>query len=585
MVPVLIALMWVGLLVWLGFFNGLGGTGLLDETEPMFVEAARQMYISGDWLTPMFNGEPRFDKPPLIYWLMAAGFQILGPQPWAARLASALPAAVIVVMLFGSLKWLQRDWATAHLMLRPSAANQSMLYRSPFKPQFKLQSVTPYIGAAIVALNLQMFFFGRLGYSDMLLNLCISGSLMSFFLGYSQPQYPLRQWRWYMMLFVAMGLGTLTKGPVAVGLPSLIITIFLLRLRTWRSVCGQEIPWRSGLLVLVVIALPWYGLMLKTHGWEFVHAFFGFHNVQRFMRVVNQHSGPWYYHFVVLIVGLLPWSVALPAAIVQALRRPLHTKQRSQQLGFFALIWFVVVMGFFTIASTKYLTYSLPALPAAAILIALWWNDALQQQAWGLRLTNYATIGLFAAAAVASFYCPNWLNTDPSMPNLGAAMTQAGLPWVGVELWSIGLFVGCLYIRHSTFWRVKLITAAAFILLFATPAFAVVDQVRQWPLRQVAVTIQQQQQADEVVAMAIGSFGKPSVVFYSQRNVALMRRASELLPYLQALRQQAVPPRSVLLVTTSKTLQKVGLDPSQYQLIKQVGIYQLVRIPLDNNRS
>ncbi|MBE9032831.1 glycosyltransferase family 39 protein, partial [filamentous cyanobacterium LEGE 11480] len=107
--PRTIALIWLAILVWIGFFHGLGQMHLLDETEPMFVEAARQMHVSGDWLTPTFNGAPRFDKPPLIYWLMAIGFRLFGVSPWAAKLAAAVPATILVTAIFYSLKWCQQN--------------------------------------------------------------------------------------------------------------------------------------------------------------------------------------------------------------------------------------------------------------------------------------------------------------------------------------------------------------------------------------------------------------------------------------------------------------------------------------------
>jgi 4-amino-4-deoxy-L-arabinose transferase-like glycosyltransferase len=550
-----IALVWLGLLVWIGFFQGLGGMELLDETEPMFVESARQMYLSGDWLTPMFNGAPRFDKPPLVYWLMTIGFQWFGTHAWAAKLAAALPASAIVVGLFGLLQWMRRQ----NPLIKP---------------------VIPYLGAAIVALNLQMWFFGRMGYSDMLLNLCISGGIGSFFVGYSQPQNPRGQRWWYLLLFVCLGGGMLTKGPVAVVLPGLIIGLFLLLSGQGLTVIRREIPWGWGLGLFGAIALPWYWLIIQTHGSAFINAFFGFHNVQRFTQVVNQHSGPWYYHFAILLPGLLPWSIALPAAIVQVLRQPLKYQPRSQQLGHLALIWWLVVMGFFTIASTKYVTYSLPAVPATAILITLWWNAAIQGQAWGLKLTNYATIGLFALMGLASLYAPNWLNDDPSMPGLGLAIARSGLPLIGAGLWLIGLGLGALYVKQAAFWRVKVVTAAAFILLFVTPAFGVVDQVRQLPLRQMGQAIHAAYRPFEAIAMATQSFGKPSVLFYSQHNLALMREAEEIAPYVRSLRQQSPPPPSLLLLTTPQTLETAGLAAADYEVVQQVGIYQLVRLPI-----
>jgi 4-amino-4-deoxy-L-arabinose transferase-like glycosyltransferase len=546
---------WVGLLCWIAFWHRLGDTGLLDEVEPLFVETARQMFVTGDWLTPMFNGAPRFDKPPLIYWLMGGSFGLFGVNEWAARLPVAVCGSAIVGAVFYLLHWLRRNQLTENL-----------------------QYFAPYLGSAIVALNVQMVFFGRTGYSDMLLNACFAGSLIAFFLGYCQPETPVRQRLCYLLFFALMGLGVLTKGPVGAVLPGAIVFIFLLVTQN----LGQmrwELPWKFGPLLWGAIAVPWYVLITLQQGDGFIKTFFGFHNVQRVTEVVNQHGGPWYYHFLVLLPGMLPWSIALPGAIWSALKQA-KAKQRTEQLGLFALIWFIVVMGVFSIVATKYITYSLPAVPAAAILIALFWNQQREAKAGlGLRLLNYGTVGLFAVLAIGSWFYPNYLNDDTSMPNLGMAMVDAGLPWFGTILWGIGLLLGVLYLGSAAFWRVKILTSAAFILLFVTPAFAVLDQVRQLPLRQIAQGVWQEQQPNEPVAMGLKFFGKPSVVFYSQRPIALMNRSAHIRPYLDQLNREGV--RSVLMVTTENALAEGGIQVSEYVLLRQVGIYQLIRVGLE----
>ena len=98
------AILWLLAVCWLAFFCNLGKNGLLDETEPLFVEAARQMTVTGDWITPYFNGETRFDKPPLIYWLMAIAFQTFGVNEWAARLPSALAGLCLTFFCFYGIK-------------------------------------------------------------------------------------------------------------------------------------------------------------------------------------------------------------------------------------------------------------------------------------------------------------------------------------------------------------------------------------------------------------------------------------------------------------------------------------------------
>jgi 4-amino-4-deoxy-L-arabinose transferase-like glycosyltransferase len=549
-------ILWVGLLSWIAFFHRLGDIGLLDETEPLFVEAARQMWQTRDWITPYFNGTPRFDKPPLIYWLMSLSFQGFGISEWAARLPSALAGSAIVAMLFG------------------------ILSSSRHQPRW-----LPYLGSAIGALNLEMVFFGRTGYSDMVLNACFTGSLLAFFRGYCQPETPQQQQIWYWLAFSLCGFGALTKGPIAMLLPGAIIAIFLGLTRNLGKV-GRELPWKSGLLLMLGIALPWYVLVIQQHGSAFTEAFFGFHNVQRFTQVVNRHAGPWYYHFVVLGVGLLPWSIVLPEAISEAIKTS-RSLPRSAHLGLLAVIWWGVVMGFFAIAATKYVTYSLPAVPASAILIALWWEQQASKSAskLGLNITIGASLITFGLLAIGSWYAPNWLNNDPAMPDLGRIIQATGLPTIGLMLWLAGLLLGLFYWRKSGFWRVQILTAAAFVLLFITPIFTVVDQARQAPLRAIARGIQQFEQPHETVAMGLRFFGKPSVVFYSGRSVALMNRSVQIPPYLAQLRRDRAggrsAVRSVLLVTTADALDEAVIVVPAAQVLMRSGVYQLVRIPLE----
>ena len=94
-----LSIVWLSFLAWLAFFYNLGNIGLIDETEPIFAETARQMVETGDWITPYYNGETRFDKPPLIYWLMAIAYHLFGIHEWSVRLPSAISGTAL--MCFG----------------------------------------------------------------------------------------------------------------------------------------------------------------------------------------------------------------------------------------------------------------------------------------------------------------------------------------------------------------------------------------------------------------------------------------------------------------------------------------------------
>jgi 4-amino-4-deoxy-L-arabinose transferase-like glycosyltransferase len=558
-----IAILWVLLLSWIAFFNRLGDTGLLDETEPLFVEAARQMTVTGDWITPYFNGVTRFDKPPLIYWLMAIGFKVFGTNEWGARLPSAVAGTALVGLLFHTLNQV----ATAQATPEPRPTTPNLL---------------PYIGSGILALNLQMLFFGRTGYADMLLNACFGGALLTFFLGYIQPRRSWAMKGWYWGFFALMGLGVLTKGPVAVVLPLAIVVFFTFLTGNFQRLL-LELPWFSGSLLAGAIAFPWYWAVYQRNGAAFINAFFGFHNMERFTQVVNQHAGPWYYHFVVLGAGMLPWSVALPAGLLYALRLKTDRDDRRGHLGVLALAWFLVVMAFFAVSATKYITYSLPAVPAAAILVALWWHEQDQQRrtSWSLRLTSLGSLAAFTALGIAAWYCPKWLNDDASMPNLGLMISQYGISFLGGGLWAIvGIAALVLVVQNrlGQMWRLKLIAMAAFILFFVMPGLNALDGVRQAPLRAIARTIVKVQRPQEAVAMAVTFFEKPSLVFYTQEPVEFINRAVKVKPYIEAVRNQKK--KSILMVTTKETLAESGLKPKEYGAIARAGLYELIRIPL-----
>ncbi len=543
---------WIAVLGWIAFFNHLGSIGLVDETEPLFVEAARQMTVTGNWITPYFNGVTRFDKPPLIYWLMAIAFETIGVNEWAARIPSALAGTVLTGFCFYALK------------------------------RSTTSIIAPYLGAAIASLNLMTLFFGRLGYSDMLLSVCFGGSLLSFFLGYieSKPN----KTRWYFSFYGLMALAVLTKGPVGAVLPSAIVLIFLLWSGNLREeLRAMKLVWGIGLFLLVCV--PWYVLAYIQNGDAFINSFFGVHNVERFTTVVNQHSGAWYYHFVLVLFGFFPWSLCLPAAIAFVFSQSQWRQQpRSQHLGWFALIWFSVVLGFFTIAVTKYISYSLPSLPAAAILVALWWDVQRFQpgQSKWLKFSVYTTIAAAVAVAIGILYSPNWISRDPAMPTLGLRAQQAGLPITGAIVWfgvAIAGVVLALRRQLRWFWIVNLAAIAALIVFFITPMIGILDLERQLPLRQIAQATVQNQKPGESIVMATRSFEKPSLVFYTRRSITFFHRARFIQPYLQTLRQKGTE-ASILMITTPDTIEEAEMKPNQFQFIQQTGVYQLVRVPI-----
>ncbi|MFM7427712.1 MAG: ArnT family glycosyltransferase [Elainella sp.] len=616
----MLSTLWLGLIAGVALWWNLGSTGLLDETEPLFAEAARQMWKTGDWVTPYFNGNTRFDKPPLVYWLMAVGYQFIGPNEWAVRLPSALAATGLAIFVFLTLRRFGFSRPAQHGFFQPVPkvlADPQIDRRSLAKTL-----VAAWIGAALTVLNLQIMAWGRIGVSDMLLSGCMGAGLLAYFWGYAlsepsgsnqavdQPEQPqpehldqpqskqpnsrrVQADRWYLASVIFLALAVLAKGPVGVVLPIGIIAAFLLYTGNLRDGL-TELRLGRAALVFFAITLPWYVLVIWANGEAYIESFFGYHNVERFTRVVNSHWAPIWFYLVVVPLGFLPWSVYLPIAIAR-LRfwqiQRWRQQPRAAHLSLFALAWFGVILGFFTIAATKLPSYTLPLLPAAAILVALFWSDqldkpvpltAIQPVNRAVWFTHLANIGLALLLAIAVFLSPSWIGNEPEMPELAERVQQSGIVLWGSAIWlTIALVeLGLLLRRQSQWiWTVQLLGWVAFVLITLLPAAEIVDAQRQLPLRQIAAEIVQQQQPDEPVLM-VGR--KPSLVFYTQRSITFVPAPGDAAEQLDKFARRLSRPRSrvrsLLLVGRPNKLREAGILASDYELLARAGVYRLGRM-------
>lgn len=569
------SLLWIFSIGWIGFISGLafiwqlGNTGLVDETEPLFAEAARQMTVTGDWITPYFNGETRFDKPPLVYWLMAIAYQALGVHEWSVRLPSALSAIALTFLGFLTLK----NFGFPNAADTPECGKTS---------SFQPTGWTAWIGAALIALNPQTIAWGRIGVSDMLLSSCMGMALLAFFWAYCSST-PAAKTCWYLAFYVLTALAVLTKGPVGAVLPILIIAIFILYLGKPKTLL-KEMRLLPGGMLFLLMTLPWYILVTLAHGGDYINSFFGYHNLERFTRVVNNHGAPWYFYFPVVLAGFAPWSIYLPAAIarLQFWRRSHWQQQpRTTHLGLFAVIWFAAILVFFTIASTKLPSYVLPLMPAAAILVALAWSESIMHQRSNVAMqTSHVASILFAVGvAIAVIYSPNWLGNDPATPHLDTLVRQSGLPmmggaiWLGVALLSLLL---CLKRQGHRLWLIQLFGLAAFIILTVMPANLLIDQQRQLPLRQLAITIKQIQQPGEEIVMV--GMRKPSLSFYTQRSITYITKPERAKTHLRRQARKLPGRTTFLVIGRTNKIAEMELPPNRYNRLAQAETYQLLRV-------
>ena len=604
---VTLSILWLILIGWVGYGWNLGSIGLIDETEPLFAEASRQMFVTGDWITPFFNGQTRFDKPALIYWCQAIAYAIIGVNEWAVRLPSAIAALAVISLLF----------YTLHVYL----ARQDEL-EDIYRPTRRW--LTAALGAAIMALTPEMIAWGRTGVSDMLLTGCIATALLCFFLGYASKgegkkvtsnlsSQSLLPNKWYLAFYVLIAGAILTKGPVGIVLPGLIIAAFLLYVGSLREVL-REMRFFMGMLIVFALSVPWYVLVIWRNGWNYINSFFGYHNLERFTEVVNGHRAPWYFYFLVVLLGFAPYSVYLPVAIARLKFWQIkywRSQERSQQLGLFAFVWFVGIFSFFTIAVTKLPSYVLPLMPAAAILVTLLWSDffldkGTRGQAAGGKEDNsfspspfepptppllhsptfplwsgWVNVAFLSAVGVALFHLPQLLGKDPAAPNFPQQLQQLNLPMFGGIIWLVSaVIIAVLLLRRL--WLpiigVNLLGLTAFLIVVLMPALFLVDHERQLPLRELSAIAVQAKQPNEQLIMV--GFKKPTVVFYSHENVTFFKFTEQAQKHIQNQAANKVQPGSVLVLSQPKKLMQMGLQPADYENLGISGAYQLIRVPL-----
>ena len=306
---------------------------LIDRDEPRFAEASREMRQSGDFLLPRLNGEYRFDKPPLIYWCQVLAYDILGENDFAARLPSAIFAALTAVT--------------------------TLIYSSRiFGPRIGLWS------GILFATSLQVFIHSRAAVADM--------PLVFFFLTATWADWErLRKpdsafWRW--TFYLSLGLGFLAKGPVA------LLPVFFAPIQSFLNHSPYRFRFRSAivgvLVVLVVIGLWGVPALIATHG-EYLKIGIGRHVFLRSLLPMESHglAGIWGYmlflpyYLVVTFFSFFPWCLFLPGCVKRlwAHREP----DENYLLGPILIVFLV-----FTLIQTKLPHYVLPAYPMLAMLTA-----------------------------------------------------------------------------------------------------------------------------------------------------------------------------------------------------------------------
>ncbi len=356
------------------FFYGLGWTPFIGPDEPRYAEVAREMYVTGDWVTPRLGGIKWFEKPALTYWLSGAGYALFGENEFAARFGVAVAATfgVLALYFFGR---------------RAHSARYG------------------YLSAAALATCGLWPGFARGATFDLPLTVAIEIALFSFFLWHSRETKTGGNQLWYTFCF-ALGLATLAKGLVGIILPLAIITPYLLLAGNWKSILKPRLLGLGALVFLATVAI-WYAPVIAVNGREFFDEFFIGHHFQRYLSNKYRHPQPFYFFFLVVFAGSFPWSFCLGSSLLRlkpgAWRSLKHWREEpSNRLNLFLLLWVIAPILFFSFSGSKLPGYILPVFPAVALLVGReldrWWSDDQSPP----RAQSFLTATLIAATGIGS---------------------------------------------------------------------------------------------------------------------------------------------------------------------------------------
>ena len=346
------------------YLQGLGRTPLLEPDEGRYAEIPREMLTTNDWVVPRLNGLIYAEKPPLVYWLTAFSYRVVGVNELGARLVPALSAVLTVgvtawfgVYCFGY----AAGWAAAVML-----------------------ATTPLF-----------FLFGRLAILDVPITLCVTLATVSL---YRARDHGGR--RWQVIAGLAMAAGVLVKGVIAILFPVGILTASALVERDragWRRAVGP-LPMALALL----LPLPWFCLMAQRVP-GFLHFFFV---EQHFLRYaaggkIGQHHRPGVLA-AVLFGGALPWSLVLAAGLAREGTAAWRTPDRRADR--FLDLWLVAVLGFFSLSSVQLATYICPAFVPLALRDGRFWSEG-RGRGWPILVwAALAALVLAAAAAPGHVY-------------------------------------------------------------------------------------------------------------------------------------------------------------------------------------
>jgi 4-amino-4-deoxy-L-arabinose transferase-like glycosyltransferase len=389
-------------------------TNPLDNHECRVSVTAREMLEKGNWVLPTFNGQPRLQKTPLSYWMVAGLAKITGRVD---ELTARLPSAVFAVLTVCVIIYFVEKW----LSLR----------------------------TALVCAGVWLTSFGYARYShnarpEMVLTFFVVLCFLSFYSAIT-AQSRKRQIAYMLVFWVSFGLGNLAKGPAPIPFVLVPLFFYVAIFRQWKQV-PKLLP-VVGALIFLAIMLPWPIAVAYKVNWDIVIWKREF--VDRFFGGLDPLKKPFYYYLPQMFMFAVPWVAFLPMAIAAPFYRIWGRKQAVMQ---FLWVWFVADLAFLMLSGGKRQHYIMPTMPAIVILMGILLDDMIferkafvAEQAKGFLRTHIAAAILLASGLV--IYCIGWWRQflPAAFATAGAIITGAVIVGVLFAKKRPGPACGCVF--------------------------------------------------------------------------------------------------------------------------------------------
>ena len=460
------------------YFVDLGGSSIWDANEAYYVDTPREMMERGDYVIPMFNYEPRLNKPVLSYWMVAGLYKLFGVSVGVQRFGIAVGGMVLIAAAF-ILGW---------LIVQPDIRN----------PEPHQASTAALLAAVGLASDPRLVMFARRIFIDIWISAFMALILAFFALS---ERIPARRRLFLVLMYVCVGLGVLTKGPIAAALPGLVFFLYLLVHRELRRVTEMMIP--LGVLIVAAIVVPWYYALYLRDGWTYIVTFFFGENVGRYLSGIGQITRrPWWFYGPVVLGDGLPLSLFLLAAAVLWFRR-----WRANRVQTLLWLWILTIVAFFSLSHDKQDLYVFPIVPAVAALgdaAVMRWKDSPR-----VTLTTATVAGvLFAVLGAGVLYL---------LGGAGRVYAIEGVTAAGIAVVAGGALAAILAATRRISMAVAVLAASLIVfnwifVLRVLPSFE-----RYKPVPPLSDYLRDRLQPDDRIAHF--NVALPSMVYYLRHRV------------------------------------------------------------------